>query len=66
MRFSRPLIVANKEGFSTLIGVDISQTLLKKCKSNLIQAGVSAKLICTDVDFFELPEGKLVLYLLIQ
>ena len=59
----RPLIVANKEGFSKLIGVDISQTLLKKCKSNLIQADVSAKLICTDVDFFELPEGKLVLYL---
>ena len=59
----RPLIVANRLGFSKLTGVDISEIVIKKCKINLIAAKVSANLICTDVDLFELPEGKLVVYL---
>lgn len=59
----RPLIVANKEGFSKLSGVDISEILIKNCKINLIEAKVSAELLCLDVDLFELPEGKLVIYL---
>ena len=57
------LIVANRLGFSKLTGVDISEIVIKKCKINLIAAKVSANLICTDVDLFELPEGKLVVYL---
>ena len=59
----RGLLVANEVGFSGLIGVDISPILLDNCKKNILKRGVSAELICSDIDKFEIPEGKLSIYM---
>jgi len=59
----RSLIVANELGFFDLNGVDISDKIISKCRKNMIKVGISPSLSCSDVDNFEIPAGKLVIYL---
>lgn len=59
----RSLVVANEDGFIDLYGVDISDNLISKCSTNMSKIGVSASLNCNDVTDFDIPSGKLVIYL---
>ena len=59
----RSLIVASELGFVDLNGVDISDKIISKCRKNMIKVGISPSLSCSDVDNFEIPAGKLVIYL---
>jgi SAM-dependent methyltransferase len=59
----RSLVVANELGFVDLNGVDISDGLILKCRNNMIKVGISPNLSCSDVANFEIPSGKLVIYL---
>lgn len=59
----RPIIVANEIGFKNLYGVDISEKLISSCKSNLKIKNVYANLACEDVDNYNLPDGKLCIFL---
>jgi len=59
----RGLLVASEVGFGDLKGVDISPVLLDSCKKNIMKKGVSAELICSDIDQFEVPDGKLAIYM---
>jgi len=59
----RSLIVANEVGFIDLYGVDISDNLISRCQNNMSKTGVSASLSCIDVADFDVPSGKLVIYL---
>ena len=59
----RSLVVANQAGFVDLYGVDISDNLISRCRNNMIKVGASPSLSCSDVDNFEIPSGKLVIYL---
>ena len=59
----RSLVVANEVGFFELYGVDISDKLISRCRNNMIKVGASPSLGCSDVDNFEIPSGKLVIYL---
>ena len=59
----RSLVVANELGFVDLNGVDISDGLISKCRNNMIKVGISPSLSCSDVANFEIPSGKLVIYL---
>ena len=59
----RSLVVANELGFVDLHGVDITDILISKCRKNMIKVGIFPSLICSDVDNFEIPAGKLVIYL---
>lgn len=59
----RSLIVANELGFVDLNGVDISDDLLSKCRNNMDKVGISPSLSCSDVANFEIPSGKLAIYL---
>jgi predicted RNA methylase len=59
----RGLLVASEVGFGGLKGIDISPILLNSCKKNILKRGLSVELICTDVDNFELPDEKLVIYM---
>tara|TARA_B100000780_G_scaffold270207_1_gene229734 strand:+ start:1426 stop:2082 length:657 start_codon:yes stop_codon:yes gene_type:complete len=59
----RSLIVANEVGFVDLHGVDVSDSVIKKCKNNMIKVGISPSLSCSDVAEFLIPSGRLVIYL---
>jgi SAM-dependent methyltransferase len=59
----RSLVVANEVGFFDLYGVDISDNLISRCQNNMSKVGVSASLSCIDVADFDVPSGKLVIYL---
>ena len=59
----RSLVVANEVGFLDLYGVDISDKLISRCGNNMTKVGLSPSLSCSDVDNFEIPSGKLVIYL---
>ena len=59
----RSLVVANEAGFVDLYGVDISDNLISRCRNNMIKVGVSPNLSCADVADFEIPAGKLAIYL---
>ena len=59
----RSLVVANEVGFLDLYGVDISDNLISRCQNNMSKVGVSASLSCIDVADFDVPSGKLVIYL---
>ena len=59
----RSLIVANEVGFIDLYGVDISDNLISRCQNNMNKVGVSASLSSIDVADFDVPSGKLVIYL---
>ena len=59
----RSLIVANEVGFIDLYGVDISDNLISRCQNNMSKVGVSVSLSCIDVTEFDVPTGKLVIYL---
>ena len=59
----RSLVVANEVGFIDLYGVDISDNLISRCQNNMSKVGVSASLSCNDVADFDVPSGKLVIYL---
>ena len=59
----RSLVVADEVGFMDLYGVDISDNLISRCKDNMRKVGISPDLICCNVDNFEIPSGKLVIYL---
>ena len=59
----RSLVVANECGFIDLYGVVISDNLISRCQNNMSKVGVSASLSCMDVADFEIPSGKLVIYL---
>jgi SAM-dependent methyltransferase len=59
----RSLVVANEVGFIDLYGVDISDNLISRCQNNMSKVGVSASLSCIDVADFDVPSGKLVIYL---
>ena len=59
----RSLVVANEVGFFDLYGVAISDILISRCQNNMSKVGVSASLSCIDVADFDVPSGKLVIYL---
>jgi SAM-dependent methyltransferase len=59
----RSLVVASEVGFNDLYGVDISSILIKSCQKNLSKKNISANLSCSDVDDYEMPPGRLVVYL---
>jgi SAM-dependent methyltransferase len=59
----RSLVVANEVGFIDLYGVDISDNLISRCQNNMSKVGVSASLSCMDVADFDVPSGKLAIYL---
>ena len=59
----RSLVVANELGFVDLNGVDISDDLISKCRNNMIKAGISPRLSCSDVAKFEIPSGRLAIFL---
>ncbi|MDB4619138.1 class I SAM-dependent methyltransferase [bacterium] len=59
----RSLVVANEVGFIDLYGVDISDSLISRCLSNISKVGATASLSCNDVADFEIPPGRLVIYL---
>jgi SAM-dependent methyltransferase len=59
----RSLVVANEVGLIDLYGVDISDNLISRCQNNMSKVGVSASLSCIDVADFDVPSGKLVIYL---
>jgi|TARA_B110000467_G_C18321082_1_gene485309 cyclopropane fatty-acyl-phospholipid synthase-like methyltransferase len=59
----RSLVVATEAGFVDLYGVDISDNLISRCRNNIIKVGVSPGLSCIDVAYFEIPAGKLAIYL---
>ncbi len=59
----RSLVVANEVGFIDLYGVDISNNLISRCQNNMRKLGVSLRLSCSDVYNFDIPYGKLVIYL---
>ena len=59
----RSLVVANEVGLIDLYGVDISDNLISRCQNNMSKVGVSASLSCVDVADFDVPSGKLVIYL---
>jgi len=59
----RSLVVAHEVGFADLYGVDISIDLLQKCRHNMIKSGLSPSLSCSDVADFEIPSGRLAIYL---
>lgn len=59
----RSLVVANEVGFTELYGVDISENLISRCQQNLNKLGVTANLSCSDIADFEVPSGRLAIYL---
>lgn len=59
----RSLVVANEVGFIDLYGVDVSDNLISRCQDNMSKVGVPASLSCIDVADFDVPSGKLVIYL---
>ncbi len=59
----RSLVVANEVGFIDLYGVDVSGNLISRCQRNMSKVGASACLNCIDVAEFDLPSGKLAIYL---
>ena len=59
----RGLLVAYEVGFKNIYGVDISSELISACKRNLAKTNNSVSLFCCDVDKFDIPKGKLVIYL---
>tara|TARA_E500000331_G_scaffold350256_1_gene394803 strand:+ start:7 stop:651 length:645 start_codon:yes stop_codon:yes gene_type:complete len=59
----RPIIVAGEIGYSNLYGVDISSILTDACKMNIEKMGLKAELECSDIDNYDLPPGKLCIFL---
>jgi SAM-dependent methyltransferase len=59
----RALIVAYELEFQKLYGLDISESLINACSENLKASGIEASLICNDVDNFQIPNGKILIYL---
>tara|TARA_B110000003_G_C16631042_1_gene526644 strand:- start:734 stop:1309 length:576 start_codon:yes stop_codon:yes gene_type:complete len=59
----RSLVVANEVGFVDIYGVDISNDLVQKCRDNMTKLGISSSLSCSDVANFEIPSGKLAIFL---
>ncbi len=46
-----------------LFGVDISSDLINQCQKHLKSNNLNATLVCTDVDAYNLPPGKLCIFL---
>ena len=46
-----------------LYGVDVSDNLISRCQNNMRKLDISPSLSCSDVDNFEIPSGKLVIFL---
>ena len=59
----RPLLVAEEFGFNDLLGLDISNKLLEKCKKNFSSRPVKPELVCSDVTNYTLPIGCLTIFL---
>ena len=59
----RSLVVADEVGFMDLYGVDVSDNLISRCQNNMRKLDISPSLSCSDVDNFEIPSGKLVIFL---
>lgn len=59
----RSFIVGNELKFSEFYGVDISSEIIDLCKINLSKKGILADLKSCDVDYYSLPDKKLVIYL---
>tara|TARA_E500000331_G_scaffold350205_1_gene394685 strand:- start:536 stop:1156 length:621 start_codon:yes stop_codon:yes gene_type:complete len=59
----RPIIVAGENGYKNLYGVDISSILIDECKKNIKKIGLKVKLECSDVENYNLPTGKLCIFL---
>ena len=59
----RPIIVAGESGYKKLYGVDVSSSLIDICKKNIKTIGLKAELECSDVDNYDLPSGKLCIFL---
>jgi SAM-dependent methyltransferase len=59
----RSLVVANEVGFTDLHGIDISDNLISRCRNNMSKLGISASLRSIDVADFDVPTGKLAIYL---
>ncbi len=59
----RSFIVGNELRFSEFYGVDISSEIIDLCNINLSKKGIYADLKSCDVDDYQLPDKKLVIYL---
>tara|TARA_B100000767_G_C19666587_1_gene493378 strand:+ start:215 stop:850 length:636 start_codon:yes stop_codon:yes gene_type:complete len=59
----RPIIVAGESGFVNLHGVDISTFLIDQCHKHLKSNKLKANLECGDVSAYNLPPGKLCIFL---
>lgn len=59
----RPIIVAGESGYKKLYGVDVSSSLIDICKKNIKTIGLKAELECSDIDNYDLPSGKLCIFL---
>ena len=61
--YGRPLIVAKEVGFLNFYGVDISEKLINRCKSNLEKLKIKAQLTCCDAVDYKIPKMDLVIFL---
>ena len=59
----RPLFIALEQGFSNVIGVEISKKLFNLCKKNLTKYDGCYTLVCSDIDNFQFPDGSLTIFL---
>ena len=59
----RTLILAAKQGFKNVIGVEFSPELAAIARQNIQQVGVAAQIVEGDASEFRFPEGKLLIYM---
>ena len=59
----RTLLLAAKNGFKRVIGIDISPQLLKIARQNMDRKNLPCELVSGDVRDFEFPEGPIVLFM---
>jgi SAM-dependent methyltransferase len=59
----RTLILAAREGFQRIIGVEISSQLATIARKNISHVGILAQVIEADASQFEFPDGNLLIYM---
>jgi SAM-dependent methyltransferase len=59
----RTLILAAREGFKRIMGVEFSPELAAIARKNLSQVGIPAEVIEADASQYRFPDGNLLIYL---
>tara|TARA_B100000963_G_scaffold356576_1_gene376936 strand:- start:4120 stop:4764 length:645 start_codon:yes stop_codon:yes gene_type:complete len=59
----RALIVAHEIGFKHLYGVDISESFINICRTNLQTQSCNADLLISDISNYEPPSGRICIYM---